>query len=181
MNVIRTRLSRFRRDDGGQLSIEAAIMIPLIVWVYVATFTYFEAFRADSTNVKAAYAVGDLLSRETNPVDAAYIDGMNGIFSYMTNSKEPTWIRVSNVGWDSDADDFKLNWSYATGSHDPVILEDIKAQIPMMSPGDTVIVVETYMPYTPDFNVGIKPFTFRNLVVTRPRFAPQLCLDSCTG
>jgi hypothetical protein len=181
MKPMSTFLGKFGGDERGQLSIEAAMMVPLIVWIYVATFTYFEAFRADATNVKAAYAVGDLLSRETDPVDAAYIDGMNGIFGYMTAARQPTWIRVSNVGWDTDANDFKLNWSHASDGHDPAILADIKDQIPMMAAGDTVIVVETFMPYSPEFNVGIQPFTFRNLVVTRPRFAPQLCWDSCTG
>ena len=173
MNALRA-LARFGRDSGGQLSIEAAIMIPLITWIYVMTFTFFGTFRADATNVKAAYAVGDMLSRETVAIDDSYIDGMNTVFGYMTASAQPTWIRVSNVGYDGDKKLFVLNWSHATGGHPAALLSDLAGQLPDMTPGDTVIVVETFMPYTPEYSVGLKPFTFRNVVVTRPRFAPQL-------
>jgi hypothetical protein len=169
------RLARFQRDTRGQLSIEAAMMVPLICWIYFSTFTYFETFRADATNIKAAYAVGDMLSRETEPVDQGYVNGLNKLFSYMTMSRKPTWIRVTSVGYSEADEAFVLNWSSASDGHNGLAeLTPIAASIPEMSAGDTVIVVETYMPYTPEFNIGLRPFTYRNVVVTRPRFAPQL-------
>jgi hypothetical protein len=174
------RLTRFTRDTEGQLSIEAAMMVPLICWIYFSTFTYFETFRADATNIKAAYAIGDMLSRETAGVDKTYVDGLNSVFAYMTVARKPTWLRVSSVGYDSVAEDFVLNWSSASGTKLGLVdIEAIRASIPAMSAGDTVIVVETYMPYQPEFNIGLKPFTYRNVVVTRPRFAPKL--DWLTG
>jgi len=178
MQSLRT-LGRFGRDDSGQLSIEAAIMVPLLFWIYVATFTWFNSFRADATNVKAAYAVGDMLSRETQPVDADYIEGLNRVFSYMVLAEQPTWIRVSNVRYDAASQKLVLVWSQATGGHEKATIEMLRDRIPDMTPGDTVIVVETNMPYTPKFNVGLKPMIFHNVVVTRPRFAPQLCFQSC--
>lgn len=174
MTFFRSLLRGFAEDTRGQLSIEAAMMIPLITFIYVTTFTYFGTFRADATNVKAAYAVGDMLSRETNPVDASYIEGMNTVFKYMTLSSKPTWIRVSNVGYDGAEKKFFLNWSHASGGHQGAEIEELQEAIPAMAAGDTVIVVETFMPYVPMYNVGLKPFTYRNVVVTRPRFAPQL-------
>jgi len=174
MNVLRTSFARFAADTRGQLSIEAAMMVPLIVWIYVTTFTYFETFRAEATNVKAAYTIGDMLSRETQAVDGPYIDGLNTVFAYMTLARQETWIRVSNVGYDGDTESFVLNWTYATDNHAVADLADLVEDIPAMTPGDTVIVVETFMPYKPEFNIGLKPFNFRNVVVTRPRFAPQL-------
>lgn len=178
MKSMRTHLARFGRDTKGQLSIEAALMIPLIVWIYVTTFTYFETFRADSTNVKAAYAVGDMLSRETNPVGQTYIDGMRDVFRYMTLARQAPWIRVSVVGFDSQTNDFNLQWSHASTGHDPATMAELAPSIPAMTPGDSVIVVETFMPYNPEYNIGLDPFTFRNVVVTRPRFAPQLLWTS---
>jgi Flp pilus assembly protein TadG len=174
MKLLRMHLGRFARDTEGQLSIEAAMMIPLIVWVYVTTFTYFETFRADSTNVKAAYAVGDMLSRQTDPVNQTYIDGMRDVFRYMTLARETPWLRVSVVGFDGQTNAFFLQWSNASSGHVPATLAELEPNIPAMTPGDSVIVVETFMPYTPEFNIGLDPFTFRNVVVTRPRFAPQL-------
>jgi len=177
MHALRFRLGRFGRDTEGQLSIEACLMIPLIMWIYVATFTYFETFRADSTNVKAAYAVGDMLSRETEAVGEQYLEGMNTIFAHMTYSRFPTWLRVTSVSFDSIDDKLVLNWSHATGGKTALTAEtlaEIVASVPKLNGGDSVIVVETYMRYEPGFRVGLDPFTFRNVVVTRPRFAPQL-------
>lgn len=119
--------------------------------------------------------IGDMLSRETALIDQDYVDGLNQIFSYITVAKQPTWIRVSSVTWDEDQDKFVLQWSAASAGH--AKLDDllpIQASIPAMGDGDTVVVVETYMPYQTDFNIGLDPFTYRNVVVTRPRFAPQL-------
>lgn len=174
MKSLRRQIRRFARDTRGQLSIEAALMFPLLVWVYIATFTFFETYRADSTNVKAAYAVSDMLSRQTDPVGQVQIDGMRDVFRYMTLAKQTPWIRVSVVGFDGNTDQFVLKWSNASTGHQPALLEDLVPHIPAMTPGDSVIVVETYMPYTPEFKVGLSSFTFRNIVVTRPRFAPQL-------
>lgn len=172
MSVMR-RLSRFGRDDGGSLSVEAAMMVPLIVWIYVSTYTYFEAFRADSINVKASYTISDLLSREEDPVNAAYIAGMNQVFNDMVLPRQQTWIRVSSVTFDPAENKYSVQWSHATQNHDPAKIDDILPWIPVMSGADTVIVVETYMPYTPEFNM-LSPMTYRNVVVTRPRFTPQL-------
>lgn len=174
MPHLRARLARFGHETRASLSIEAAMMIPLITWIMVTTFTYFDTFRADSTNVKAAYTVGDMLSRETEPVNATYIEGLNTMFAYMVFAKEGSWIRVSNVAYDGVENKLVLNWTHATGGHADATLDQLAPQIPMMSAGDTVIVVETFMPFTPAFNIGLDPMTFRNVVVTRPRFAPQL-------
>lgn len=175
MRIFRKALRRFTADTSGQLSVEAALMVPIIVWVYVSTFTYFETFRADSANVKAAYTIGDMLSRETNGVNQAYIDGLNDIFAYMSVAREATWLRVTSVYWDVDEQAYVLDWSAASGSREPLTdLDPIIDSIPILGPGDNVVVVETYMRYTPEFNIGLDPFTYRNVVVTKPRFAPAL-------
>ncbi len=94
-------------------------------------------------------------------IDGAYLEGMNKVFAYMTMAKQPTWIRVSSVTYDGDAKALVLNWSHATGSHPATTMTALQDWIPLMAAGDSVIVVETFMPYTPDFNVGLKPMVFR--------------------
>jgi hypothetical protein len=168
---------RFLRDTGGSLSIEAAIMAPTLVFALFLIFTIFDIFRFDATNSKAAYTIGDLLSRETEGVDQAYINGLKDIFDYIVLNDNDTWIRVSVVRYDGDDDEFKLVWSHGnTGvtSLDSDTAESIYTVIPEMSEEDIVIVVETFMPYQMPFRVGIADFSFKNTVVTRPRFSSQL-------
>jgi hypothetical protein len=177
-------LRRFWGDAEGSLSIEAAIMVPTLAFAMSLMYTAFDAFRFDATNSKAAYTIGDLFSRETDPVDQDFIDGMKDIFDYITLSDPAdTWLRVSVVRYDGDDDELKLLWSHVDGNVTALTqdtLVSIADQIPDMSEEDTVIVVETSMNYVMKMQVGIPDFAFRNLVVTRPRFSSQLCWETCT-
>ncbi len=106
---------RFAGDAEGSLSLEAAIMVPTLVFAMSLMYTAFDAFRFDATNSKAAYTVGDLLSRETDPVDQSFINGMKSIFDYITLSKaSDTWLRVTVVRYDGDDEEMKVVWSHAT-------------------------------------------------------------------
>lgn len=177
----RKQLSRFARDTRASLSIEAAIMVPTLFFTLMFMFTVFDIFRFDATNSKAAYTIGDLLSRETEGVDQAYIDGMKDIFDYIVLSDQGTWIRVSVVRYDGDDDELKLIWSHGNSgvaSLTEATAGSIYQAIPQMSEEDVVIVVETFMPYQMPFAVGIQDFSFRNTVITRPRFSSQLAFGS---
>jgi len=57
-------------------------------------------------------------------------------------------------------------------------LAPLRTQLPSMTNGDIAILTESWVGYEPDYQVGIEPFTFYDLVVTRPRYAPQLCWNS---
>ena len=52
--------------------------------------------------------------------------------------------------------------------------------IPWIASGERVIIVETAIEYEPPFSqnlTGIGERNFIDIVMTRPRFAPQLCWD----
>jgi hypothetical protein len=171
---------RFGRDTSGSLSVEAAIMAPGLIGALFLMFTIFDIFRLDATNSKAAYTIGDLLSRETDPVDQEFIDGMKEIFDYIVLKNEATWLRVSVVRFDGDDDEMKLVWSHSSGDGVSPLTDTtfstIEAEIPSMAEEDTVIVVETFMPYqvrVPFLKV-IDSFAFKNTIITRPRFSSQL-------
>ena len=57
-------LARFLRDQDGSASIEAVIMMPMVFWVYLAMFTFFQTYQEYYTNQKAAYTIGDMISRD---------------------------------------------------------------------------------------------------------------------
>jgi hypothetical protein len=173
-----TRLRVFAAETDAMLSVEAALMAPLLAFFLSVLYTTFDIFRFDATNSKAAYTIGDLMSRETEAVNQPFINGMKGIFDYMTLSNpSSTWLRVSVVRYDGDDEEFKLVWSHgSTGviSLTQETLSVVEPQIPEMAEEDTVIVVETYMPYVMSLPVGMKNFAYKNVVITRPRFSAQL-------
>ncbi|MCK0102950.1 pilus assembly protein [Pseudohalocynthiibacter sp. F2068] len=197
LKYIKSRLGHFLSETRASISIEAVIVLPMLAWAYVGMYLYFDAFRTQNTNLKAAYTLGDMLSRETDPINPDYLNGLQTVFDYLTNTGRPTWIRVTVVTWDNVDEEFDVNWSQATAgqpSWTDGTIADIEDQIPAMSNGDTAIIVETNMDYVPitglvddvqtstmdfrQFALGIPAFTMHNLVITSPRFAPQLLWES---
>lgn len=178
---ITTKIHDFARDERGTATTEAIIILPMLVWSMVAISVYFDAFRTNSTNLKAAYTISDMISRENPFVGPNYIGGMNTVFDFLAASKSPTWIRVTLVQFDTedplnDADGkYILKWSHGTNSKpdlNEATLQTVENRIPVMGHGDSMLLVETHMKYKPFAKVGFAPYDLDNFVSTRPRFPP---------
>lgn len=195
MNTFRA-IARFGRDTNGAMPVEGALASIFLVWWYIASIQFFDAYRQKNVNQKAAYTIADMLSRETGsiPGDANsteinldYMTGLNVVFDYLSFSKRPTWIRVSSVYWDATDDRYEVAWSITTGGDDGA-LNDAKLalyenRIPEMPEGDTVVITETFMAYEPMFNLNMPSLWGegedikldarwdRTFITTRPRFA----------
>lgn len=187
----RDAFGRFGREERASLSVEAALIAPLLFWAFLATFTYFEVYRAKNVALKSNYAISDLLSRETNTIDMNYLNGARNLYRYLTRSGSTSWLRVTVVhctsnctssgGGENDRT-LAVDWSKATDSKatfsDDDIMNYFDDVIPLMGSGERVIIVETSMDYTPPFSAeltGIGDRTFSDIVMTRPRFVQQLC------
>ncbi len=191
MRALKLNTGRFHREENGSIPVEGVLAFTFLAWWYIASFQYFDAFRQKNINLKAAYTVADLLSRETGPiptdptsvpVNQPYIDGMNTVFDYLTNSNKATWIRVSSVYWDDTAQKYRVDWSTPSGSgHEALTttkLQAFKDRIPVLPTGDTVIVVETFMAFEPIFSIGLDARWFETFITTAPRFASCLPWES---
>lgn len=175
---ILNRIRRFGRDENGSYSLEAMLLFPIMAWAYIGMFIFFDAYRQQNVNLKASYTISDMLSRETELINMAYLDGMNKVLDYLTYSRFDTYLRVTVVYYDADIDRHILVWSEGTRNKPSLNQEEVEEQlsphIPIMADTDTAIVVETWAAYEPIASVGIPPVSFENIVVTSPRFAPQL-------
>ena len=177
MTALLDTVRRFVRDTSGNVTLETAIWIPLMLLVLGATFSFHEAFRQKSLNTKAAFTISDALSRETEPVDDEYLDGMLSLLEYLTTSSGPYSLRVTMVRYDAD-NGYLVDWSEgrgAMGSMDQATLSSLAEKLPTLLDNEAIIVVETETDYTPTFEVeALQPQKFYNFVFTRPRFAPKL-------
>ncbi len=178
-------LRRFFREETGVLSTEAVLILPLLMWGYLGLFTMFDAFRLQNINVRAAYTISDMLSRETEDVTPDFLAGLNSIFALLIRSPYPTVLRVTVVRYDEANDDMILVWSHVaggTGGKVPITeatMDEFDNRIPVMANAATGIVVETWGGFVPMLNIGIDAQYFENFVVTRPRFGPQLKCPDC--
>lgn len=188
--ITRKRLLReFAADVRGSLTVEAVLAFPMLVWAATAAYTFYDAYRAQNATYRANYTISDMLSRETNAVNANYMNGLFKVYRYMTLADQAdSWIRVSIVHCVSGCADkvnrnLDLDWSFGVNGARALNDSDFDlydAYVPLLAQGDRLILMETSMQYKPPFSSALLSFPERPLVshvVTRPRFAPLITWD----
>ncbi|WP_420584393.1 pilus assembly protein [Ruegeria sp.] len=165
------------------LTVDAVLIFPMLVWTITGSFTYFEGFRESASNLKAAYTVGDLISRETVDITETYLDSMHELSERMINNGTQLNMRVSGIRFDEADDRHYVEWSSACG-YDAIWtnanVENMRDNLPPMPDQDFLVVVETTNRYEPTFNAVLgmrwvsEDHTFTNFVFTRLRFAPKI-------
>lgn len=179
---IRSRLARFRSDVSGVVSVEAALISPLLLGLFGATFVWYDAFRTMNETIKGTYTVADMVSRQQTSLPEEAFDGLAFAFDFMVRSNSPTDLRLSSIVCLDKCDDpndreLEMCWSWATAGwdpHDEISVRELFAAIPLMTLGDTVVVTEGRAQYTPLFDRWLDEVDLENVIVTRPRFAPEI-------
>lgn len=168
----------FSREERGSIAVEAVLILPMMFWTYLVLFSSFHAYRTYSTNQKASYTIGDMISRETNPIDVTYLTGTQQLLSYLTNANlGDVSVRVTSVQYDLATNSYERIWSQAKGFMPPASTTEVSLwadNLPVMPDNEVIIVVETAFKYEPPFKVGFAEREVTNFVFTRPRYAPQV-------
>jgi hypothetical protein len=183
-------LRRFRSDERGSQTVEFVLVLPLLLWAVGALFVFVEAFALRSVSTKASYTVADLLSRQTDPVDQDLLDGTAAVLNFLTGSQTDGRLRVTVLRCTANCDaadrTLAIDWSHAAGDMTPLTSADLTtaeyiARIPDTRLGDRLLMVETEVDFHPPLGFGLSDRTFETMMITRPRFAPHLCWESCVG
>jgi Flp pilus assembly protein TadG len=182
-SYIKNILKRFAGETRGTLAIEAVIGIHLLVFIFAAVFTYFDAYRSHAVAEKAAYSVSDMISRETDPITPTYLSNARNIYRDLSGLNDSeTALRVTMLRWNENQNRFYIDWSKTRGDTPRLRNADVafwQEKLPTMVHNERIILLETASDYAPAFkNVGIQPRIIETFVYTRPRFAPQLVWSS---
>ncbi len=199
---LKMRLSRFSRDSEGSVTLEAMIVMPILVLIFAACWVYFDVFRESSVNQKANYVIGDALSRETDEIDDTYIDNSYKLLKLFTRTNDdlydedagdaglsegdlyPTDLRITVVSYKENNDKYSVEWSVVRGDPDPLTdsdLTEMRDRLPLLADAAQVILVETWDDYFPLFRIGLNAFPIKTYSFTQPRYAPQLLYASDTS
>ena len=163
---------RFLDDTRGSVAVEFVLVMPFLFWAFMATYVYFDGYRQSAQNLKAAYAIGDMISRETEAINDTYIDSMQNVLDLMTSSTTVK-LRVTVVRWDEPDNRYYVKWSKVRGFTDvrtDANISDVAADLPVMPDDELVILIETSSIYQPVFDIGMGDKTLDNFIFTRPRF-----------
>ena len=183
----KTRLKAFLRGDfvrneDGTIAIEAMIILPVMFWTFLSLFSIFETFRTYSMNQKAAFTIGDAISRETQPIDDQYLTGVWQLYDYLANTRGESSIRVTQLRYRAHDNRFFRDWSQSRGWAYPLSSSDVQNwtdRLPTIPDGERVVLVETWDRYDAPFETGLERQIIHNFVFTRPRYAPRVCWETC--
>lgn len=172
---------RFSDDTRGSVSVEVAIILPVLLWAFVAMWVFFDAYKTRSTTEKAAFTISDMLSRETGAIDDTYLTSAKKLFDLLSRSDSASGLRVTVVSYSASQEDYVFKWSQVKGNIDAMTgsdMTDLGEMLPAMSAGESLIIVETRTTYDPPLDVGLGTLPMDTFIFTRPRFAPQLIWSS---
>lgn len=177
-NIVSSKIRNFRDDQKGVIAIETVILIPILIWGYIAMFTIFDTYRQYTTQQKAAYTISDLISRQVTPLDADFIDGAHELFIDLSRSNVVPGVRVTVAKYDFVRAEYAVVWSRTRGGMIGLQSQDVADwtnKLPVVAPKDQIIIVETRSQFTPVFDIGLGNRNIGNFVFTRPRYATQVC------
>lgn len=178
---IRSFLTNFWNDTRGSVTVEFVLAMPFVFWAFMASYVYFDGYHQSAANLKAAYTISDLISRETSEINDAYIDSMYSLLGMMTYSSSDLSMRISIVRWDEDDNRYYVNWSKIRGNQSELTdgtVGDLAGKLPQMPDNEIVILVETKNTFEPLFRIGLEDTKLENFVFTRPRFVDQIKWES---
>lgn len=179
-------IHHFVRDERGSVMAETVIVLPMLLWSYLALFVYWDAFRSTNEVQKASFTISDIISREMVTKPASYFDGLRNVAELLVSDDQDVKLRVTSITYDEDDLQFEVLWSYSPSSAMPELttttLQLLKDRIPAMKDADFATIVETEVGYKPAFNVGLPDQVMKQFIVTRPRFVAPNCLSGrvCT-
>jgi len=179
---IRDAIQRFAVEDRAALSIEAAIMLPILIAFYVAGYQYFDQYRREAHMTKASFAVADMLSRRLNIVTPGDLNGLETVYEALTYSEDASFMRFTEVR--RSVDDVEVIWSYATDGQPAMtlgLLQGFLDQIPRLDPNERVTLVEAYTYDHPFFNVGLGDRIIPSFVPISQRYASRLAFAPGEG
>jgi hypothetical protein len=177
MTRLRTSLRAFGRDESGVMLAEFLILIPILIWGFIALVVYWDVFRTINANQKAAYSISDLLSRQEVVTEQFATTGLFEVLKFLVPGGREPRLRITSFEFDERTPEANLNtwgddkyvllWSRVTGTTIrpdgfkpvPYVESDLQPLnatiIPMMDDGKGAILVETWVDYTPRFDIGI--------------------------
>lgn len=187
----RRLMKRFHRDSSGAAALEFALLLPILLFLYLAVVEICQAFMAQrrvshaTSQIADIVAQGDTVNKTTLN---GYFDVANMIVAPFPSA--PLKIKVTSVGRDNQNRVVVL-WSHARGMSPATKGSIIPAdQIPgglLNNSTDTYIIAETEYGYDSPYDITVPGFsnllsgitTFRRQFYLRPREIAQITCTDC--
>lgn len=189
MHRLRHAARRLLRQEDGSAALETLLMAPIMFWAFVATLSFFDAYRTEAVSEKAALTVADMLSREDKYINTGYIDGAYGLLKFLTLHDKAPAMRITSMRYhlrdeaesNNSAGHYHVVWSEVRGTtRAPLTRSDLDGllnRLPALANGDRLLLVETWTAFNPRYDVGLKPSVMSSYIFISPRLT-QTCFNN---
>lgn len=186
---IRSRARRVLQQEDGSASLEALAMFPIMMWGFVATLAFFDAYRTEAVSEKAALTIADMLSRETDYITDTYLDGAYGLLQFLTLHDTTPGMRITSMRYHvrdetnsyGVKNHYHVVWSEVRSTtREPLTRSDLDGlldRLPALSDGDRLLLVETWTQFEPRYSVGLETAEMSSYVFISPRLT-QTCFNN---
>lgn len=168
---------RFIMGEAGVSAIEFALLAPMLLTLMLGSVTLYDAFRTNQLVTKATSTIGDMVSRKSR-MDRAAVETMRDFLNQAVPiSGALPALRLSSVS--NVGGTMTVQWTDKVGNTSLIKTSEIDLTgLPVIAVGDSVIVTETYVPFTAMVTgFGIGSVVFEEKLVNRPRFPRQIPYD----
>lgn len=170
---------RWLADERGSVTMEFVVWIPFLLFWFVVSVVYFDAFKSRNDTSKAAHTMSDILSRQSE-VTQEFLDQLFALqANLLPRAPEGSWMRISSIQYDATEEEHVVVWSESVGRDEPLLDENIRTTIlPAMADLDTVVLTELFVPYFPFADwVGFDARIWTIAIVARPRFVSAIARE----
>ena len=166
---------KFLKNRDGSVALEAALVMPLLAMLLLATIEFGQAFTVKRRVALVASTASDLVARascltQSNLQDIATIGN-----TILPSAKTTTLgLRLTSLNANGT-----VNWSYATGTLSPA-KSGSAFNLPSGIAGQSkpMVVAETSYAFTPTVSQFLNPITFSYVSYNFPRFAATVPLKT---
>jgi len=195
-------LRRYLACESGTLTMEFMLWLPILLFWFVISAVFYDAYRTRDAAAKASYTISDIVSRSIEIDDSMLGDLVTLQRSLLPRAGATMFMRLSAIRCidvDGCTDlaaasqgDYTAVWSivpdqpaWPEGFVPPAVLTDGDLPIELMPPMDTldeVVLIDVSVPFVPFADwVGINAQQWDFRIVVRPRFVPSIALTAGGG
>lgn len=197
--VTHPSLSGYLADERGNLTMEFVLWLPILMFWFVISAVFYDAYKSRDDAAKASYTIADIVSRETQLTVSRIEELVDLQRALLPRAGRTMFLRLSSISCDRTGgctepataaqSDYELNWSIlppndgwpGTFPDKPVAMSsssDIPlGSMPLMAEGDTIILIDVSVPFEPFSDwVGVDAREWIFRVPVWPRLVSEIDL-----
>jgi hypothetical protein len=160
------RRPSFLRREVGALSVEAAILFPVLALAMLASVDFYDAYRREATLAKAGYAIADLVAQQAR-LRPGELDSLSAMLAGLNGGGAAPQLRLSVIGRDRDGLTLRGSETMAGGTAlDRAALARLAPRIPPMREGEALTVIEVFAVHRARVAVGLPERRVHHVIAT---------------